>query len=176
VKVIQTKLTKKDDQIWILEEFNPKNIALPKTAYYAVKSCAADKYWDFAGAYPNVNGTKLQSFKMDKQQGDRVFKFAHIGGTKYYVIRPGHSKSKVLTARKKGEQIFLASQQRSDNQLFTFEYGNSPLSYFIRHKSTQNVIHLRSDRTLVDGAEIKIFKKSQNADYQKWQLIFHKYK
>ena len=111
---------------------------------------------------------------MGKQEGDRVYKFARVGGTKYYVIRPGHSKSKILTARKSNEQLFISDQQRDDNQLFTFEYGNQPLSYIIIHKGTGNVIHLRSDQTQVDGTEIKLYKKSKNASYQKWQLIFHK--
>jgi len=173
--VIQTKKTDSNAQIWIFEEFNPKDIAPPTSAFYAVKSLAVNKYWDFAGKYPNVTGTKLISTSMEKQEGDRVYKFVKITNTNDYLIRPGHEKSRVLTARKSGEQLIVFEQTRSDNQLFNFEYGGSPNSYIIIHKGTKSVITLRKDRIQMQGAEIKISKKEAgNPKYQQWFLKFHK--
>ncbi len=173
-KVIQTESAKSSAQTWIFEKFDPKDIALPKTAFYAVKSVATNKYWDFAGTYPNVSGSKLESAKMGKQEGDRVYKFVLLAGTNDYLIRPGHQKAKVLTAIKAGQQLYVFDQTRSDNQLFNFEYGGSPNSYVIVHKGTKNVIHLRSDRLQMDGVEIKVYKRIKGAKYQQWKLIFHK--
>lgn len=173
-KVIQTKLSESDAQIWIFENFNPKDIAPPKTAFYAVKSMAVDQYWDFAGTYPNVSGSELISWKMGKQEGDRVYKFAQLPNTNDYLIRPGHEKSRVLTARELDQQLFVFDQKRSDNQLFNFEYGGSPNSYIIVHKGTGYVITLRKDRTQMNGAEINISEKIPGATYQQWNLKFHK--
>lgn len=175
VVVALNEFTGSDNQKWKLVDFNPKDIAFPESAYYAVKTFASNKYWDFPGKFPDVTGTKLQSYSMGKQEGDRVFKFARIDGTDEFVIRPGHETSRVLTARKKGEQLFVFDQHRSDNQLFTFEYGGQPKAYKIKHKGTGKYIHLRSDRTNMNSAEIKLWD-NQNADYQNWELIFHKYK
>ena len=166
--------TGEDNQKWKLEKFDPNHIAFPETAFYAVKSFAADKYWDFAGTFPDISGNELRSYTMGKQEGDRVYKFARLSGSDEFLIRPGHESSRVLTARKVGEQLFVFDQKRSDNQLFTFEYAGKPRAYKIRHKGTGKYIHLRSDRTNMNGAEIKIFHGQPNKDYQMWELIFHK--
>lgn len=163
-----------DNQKWKLEKFNPKDIAFPETGFYAVKSFAADKYWGFQGTFPDVKGTKLRSYKMGKQEGDRVFKFARLEGTPEFLIRPGHERSRVLTARSVGEQLFVYNQTRSDNQLFTLEYGGRPRAYKIRHKGTGKYIHLRSDRTNMEGNVIKLYHNQNAADYQLWELKFHK--
>lgn len=163
-----------DNQKWELEKFNPKDIAFPETGFYAVKSFAANKYWGFRGKFPNVSGTKLRSYKMGKQEGDRVFKFARLSGTPEFLIRPGHESSKVLTARNVGEQLFVFDQTRSDNQLFTLEYAGRPRAYKIKHKGTGKYIHLRSDRTNMEGNVIKLYHNQNAADYQMWELKFHK--
>jgi hypothetical protein len=174
VVIALSDFTGEDNQKWKLEKFNAKDIAFPKSAYYAVKSLAANKYWDFPGTFPDISGSKLQSYAMGVQEGDRVYKFARISGSDEFLIRPGHESSRVLTARKVGEQLFVYDQKRSDNQLFTFEYAGKPRAYKIRHKGTGKYIHLRSDRTNMNGAEIKIYHGSPDKDYQMWQLKFHK--
>ena len=55
VVIALSDFTGGDNQKWKLEKFNTKDIAFPKSAYYAVKSLAANKYWDFPGTFPDIH-------------------------------------------------------------------------------------------------------------------------
>jgi len=165
--VVQNNKTEADNQKWMFEAFDPQNIAQPADAYYTIYLPAAKKYWDFPGSYPEVKANKLQLWAPGAAIGDRTYKIAKVND--YYVIRPDHHPSNLLTA-KKNVQLSTEKQTRADNQLFRFEYGGQPNTYLIVNKETNQVIDASAKNILTDGCTIGMANKT-GAENQRWQLM-----
>jgi hypothetical protein len=165
--IIQNKFTGADNQKWVFEEFDPKNIAPPGQKYYGIFLAGSNKAWDFPGAYPAVTENNLQLWNASGDQiGDRSYLIAKEKD--FFVIRPDHHNSFLLTGRK-NTQLTTAQQKREDNQLFTFIYGGQPMAYHIIHKETGQAIGAEPNKLSANGCQVKLYNFN-GSESQCWEL------
>ena len=125
------------------------------------------QFWDFPGAYPTVRENKLQLWSPGNAIGDRTMKISKLGD--YYLIRPNHHPSNLLTATKKDGQLTDEAGNKNDNQQFTFEYGGLPLSYCILNKATNQLITANGNQTSQNGCPVTSWNRYGGMN-QSWRL------
>lgn len=156
-----------DNQKWKFEDFNPQNIAQPAAGAYAIQCAEGGQFWDFPGTYPEVRENKLQLWSPGNAIGDRTMKIAKLGD--YFLIRPMHHPSNLLTATTKNGQLTTEKQTRADNQQFSFEYGGQPLTYCIVNKATGQLITANGDKTSTQGCPVTTWNRYGGMN-QSWRL------
>jgi hypothetical protein len=164
--VVINKFSGKNNQKWVFESFDPKNIAQPSNGAYAIQCVAGGNYWDFAGTYPEVRDNKLQLWTPGNAIGDRTIKIAQRG--EYFVMRPNHHPKNLLTSESK-KQLNTSNQTSADNQLFYCEYAGVPSGYIIVNKATNEVIAAHGGQTNVAGCSVNSWPKD-GGENQKWIL------
>ncbi|MDD3078071.1 MAG: RICIN domain-containing protein [Paludibacter sp.] len=168
--VILDVFNKSDNQKWIFETFDLRNIIQPN-GYYAVKCVAGGNFWDFPGTYPYIRSNKLQLWSPGNAIGDRTVNISRKGD--YFVIRPNYSADNVLTAES-NKQIQNKKKNTADDQLFYFEYAGQPNSYFIVSKILNNgskqVIDANAQETMKQGCAVSMWNFT-GAENQRWILI-----
>jgi hypothetical protein len=162
------KFSGKNNQKWVFENFDPKNIAQPANGGYAIQCVAGGNYWDFPGTYPDVRDNKLQLWSPGTAIGDRTIMVTQQG--EYFVMRPNHHPSNLITAESK-KQLYTSKQTNADNQMFYCEYAGTPNGYVIVNKLTGEVIAAHGQQTKVDGCSVNSWPKD-GGDNQKWIFQF----
>lgn len=169
--VIQQPFSGSDAQKWIFRSANPGELmAPPAKGYYAVQALAGGKYWDFSGSYPLIRTGELQVWngRPVREAADRHFLVQQVDG-EWYSLRPRHLNGHVLSAPSKG-RIITAWKNNANDQLWRFEYAGEPNTWYIRNRSTNEVIDLNSGKVNADGADVNSWPWS-GADNQKWVLV-----
>lgn len=165
-QVVLAEFKASESQKWVLIGFDSKNIAQPNEGGYAIQCVAGANFLDFPGTYPEVTSDKLQLWSPGNAIGDRTFNLSRKGI--YYVIRPNHHPSNLLTSKSK-HQIFNSKQTNADDQLFSFEYGGSPNAYLIRNKATNEVVAAHGGETEKKGCSVNSWPMG-GGDNEKWLL------
>jgi len=158
--------TKAENQKWIFEDFDPKNIMQPKVGAYTIQCADGGKFWDFTGVYPAVRDNKLNLWGPGNAIGDRTMKIERVND--YFTIRPMHHPTNLLTANDKS-QLFTAENEASSKQYFSFEYGGQPNTYLIINKANNEAIDANIDKTNANGCQVASWTRT-GAPNQRWIL------
>jgi hypothetical protein len=164
--VVINKFSGKNNQKWVFETFDPKNIAQPANGAYAIQCAAGGNFWDFPGVYPEVREDKLQLWSPGNAIGDRTIMITQRG--EFFVMRPNHHPTNLLTSDSK-KQLYTSKQINADNQLFYAEYAGVPNGYIIINKALNEAIAADGSKTEANGCSVDSWPKD-GGDNQKWIL------
>ncbi len=167
--IVQMPYSGWDNQKWVFVPKDPKTeMAPPPHGFYAIQCVAGGKFWDFPGAYPEIYGKNVQlwSGRPNERSADRIMELG-IVDDRWTIIKSRHLPQ-LITAGSKA-QLAVGPWTQANDQLWSFEYAGSPLTFNIRNRATGEYMAANGDRVNQDGCPVLTWPSDGGAN-QKWVL------